>query len=94
MGQELALRPQLFDLPIEPGEVFLPNGIVRSELCQAGHYFLALPQEAARLWLVAGLAVHLSKLCIAHREIALPARIAGVRLREEFSNDEAVGIGF
>jgi hypothetical protein len=29
MGQELALRSQLFDLRLEPREIVLPNGIIR-----------------------------------------------------------------
>ena len=33
MGHELSLLSQLFDLPLEPGEVVLPNGVVWRELC-------------------------------------------------------------
>ena len=38
--------------------------------------------------------LHVADLVVADREIALPARIAGVGLRQALANGEAVGIGF
>ncbi len=58
------------------------------------HDRLALPQKVQRLRFVAGLPVHRCELGIAHREIALLARIAGVGFREAVSNGEAVLITF
>jgi hypothetical protein len=43
-----AAAAQFFDLPIEPGEIFFPNGVVRRELCQRRHDRLALAQGVAR----------------------------------------------
>src|ERR1019366_5772472 len=93
-GYGLALRPQLFELLVKPPEVVLPNGVVRREFCQARHDRLALPKQAARLCLVAGLLMRQRELGKVHREIALPARIAGIGGREALGDAEAVLIGF
>ncbi len=76
------------------GKIFFPLGIVRRELCQARHDRLALPQKVESLCLVAGLFMHQRELAKAHREIALPAGIAGIGFREALGNGEAILIGF
>jgi hypothetical protein len=73
------------EFPVEQGEVAFPGGIVRREFCQARHDRLAFPQIVARLCLVVGMLVHPGELGKAHREIALPFRIAGVGVREALS---------
>jgi hypothetical protein len=85
---------RLRDLPVEPGEVLFPLGIVRREFCQTRHDRVALPQEVERLCAVAGLPVHQRELGKAHREIALPIRIACVPRRKTLSDAKARAIGF
>jgi hypothetical protein len=80
MPDASSLRRQLLDLPVEPGKVSFPHGVVRREFCQAHHDCLALPQCFERLRAVAGLPVN--GRAKADQEIALPARVTGVGFRE------------
>src|SRR5262245_1109102 len=86
--------PQLGNPCIKPCQVLLPLYLIGVLLHQLSNNGTARGECVASFRRFLGLAIHPGELCVADREIALPAGIAGVGFGQTLCNGEAVGIGF